>query len=66
MIEHDALGSYRGLDGVEAALRRISSRLRMRTGKEFHLEGGVPMLVLNLEGLRADFAEFFPALRRHL
>jgi acyl carrier protein phosphodiesterase len=66
MLEHDALGSYRTLEGVEGALRRVSVRLQARTGKEFHLDRALPELVAHLEELRADFAEFFPGLRAHL
>lgn len=63
MIEHDALGSYRDIEGVVGALGRVSSRLRARTGKEFHLERALPELVANMDGLKEDFAEFFPRLR---
>jgi acyl carrier protein phosphodiesterase len=63
MLEHDALGSYRRLEGVEGALRRVSARLQARTGKEFHLERALPELVANRDALRGDFADFFPRLR---
>jgi acyl carrier protein phosphodiesterase len=63
MLEHDALGSYRSIEGVAGALRRVSWRLQSRTGKEFHLENALPDLVANMDGLRDDFADFFPRLR---
>jgi acyl carrier protein phosphodiesterase len=63
MLEHDALGSYREIEGVAGALRRVSSRLHARTGKAFHLEHALPELMANMDGLREDFADFFPRLR---
>jgi acyl carrier protein phosphodiesterase len=63
MIRDDRLGSYRCLDGIEASLRRVSKRLSARVGREFGLERGISELVANFEGLRGDFAEFFPQLR---
>ncbi len=62
MLSDDRLGSYRRLDGIEASLRRVSLRLAERTGRDFGLERGVSELVANFEGLRGDFAEFFPQL----
>lgn len=66
MMSDDRLGSYRRLDGIEASLRRVSLRLAARTGRDFGLERGVSELVANFEGLRSDFAEFFPQLRAHV
>ena len=63
MIQDDRLGSYRRLDGIEAALRRVSQRIAERTGRDFGLERGMSELVANFEGLRSDFAEFFPLLQ---
>ncbi|HVK10834.1 MAG TPA: ACP phosphodiesterase [Gemmataceae bacterium] len=66
MIDEDRLGSYRRLDGIAAALRRVSLRLQARTGRDFGLERGVAELVAHFDGLRADFAEFFPQLVAHV
>ena len=66
MLSEDRLGSYRRLDGIEAALRRVSLRLAARTGRDFGLERGLSDLVAHFDGLRDDFAEFFPQLRAHV
>jgi acyl carrier protein phosphodiesterase len=66
MLRDDRLGSYRRLDGVEAALRRVSLRIAARTGRDLGLERGVSELVANFEELRGDFAEFFPQLQAHV
>jgi acyl carrier protein phosphodiesterase len=65
MMREDRLGSYRRLDGIEASLRRVSLRLAARIGRDLGLERGVSDLVANFEGLRDDFAEFFPQLQAH-
>ena len=62
MLADDRLGSYRRLDGIEAALRRVSVRLAARTGRDLGLERGVSALVTHFGGLRDDFGEFFPQL----
>lgn len=66
MLQDDWLGSYRRLEGIEAALRRVSLRLQARTGRDFGLERGVAELVAHFDGLRGDFAEFFPQLVAHV
>ena len=66
MLADDRLGSYRRLDGIEASLRRVSLRLEARTGRDFGLERGIAELVAHFEGLRADFAGFFPQLVAHI
>jgi len=66
MIRDDRLGSYGRLDGIEAALRRVSERLLARTGRDLGLERGVSELVANFDGLREDFGEFFPQLQAHV
>jgi acyl carrier protein phosphodiesterase len=65
MVSEDRLGSYRRLDGIEASRRRVSLRLAARIGRDLGLERGVSELVDNFEGLRGDFAEFFPQLQAH-
>jgi acyl carrier protein phosphodiesterase len=66
MMRDDRLGSYRRLDGIEGSLRRVSLRLAARTGRDLGLERGVSELVANFDGLRTDFAEFFPQLQAHV
>jgi len=66
MLCEDRLGSYRRLDGIEASLHRVSARLSARTGKEFALERAISELRVNFDGLRSDFAEFFPLLQGHV
>lgn len=66
MMKHDLLGSYRRVDGVERALRRISAYLSSRWQREFALEQGVADLLAHQDGFAADFAEFFPVLRGHV
>jgi acyl carrier protein phosphodiesterase len=63
MIAGDWLGSYRGVEGVEAALRRVSMRLLVRTGRDLALERAVSELTAHFDELRTDFAEFFPQLQ---
>ncbi len=65
MIREDRLGSYRRLDGIEAALHRVSLRLAERIGRDLGLERGVSELVAHFEELRGDFTEFFPQLQAH-
>lgn len=62
----DLLGSYRRVDGVERALRRISTYLSSRWHKPFTLEQGVRDLLAHEAGFAADFDEFFPLLRAHV
>jgi acyl carrier protein phosphodiesterase len=66
MLDEDRLGSYRRLDGIETSLRRLSRILKKRIGRDLALDRGVAELVANFDGLREDFAEFFPQLRRHV
>lgn len=65
MVTEDRLGSYRRLDGIEAALRRVSMRLAARIGEDLKLERGITELTANFDGLRSDFDVFFPQLRDH-
>jgi acyl carrier protein phosphodiesterase len=63
IIRHDLLGAYRGIEGVERSLRRLSAYLSSRWRREFALEKGVADLVAQRAGFDADFLEFFPQLR---
>ena len=66
MLSDDRLGSYRRIDGIEAALRRVSMRLSARVGREFALEKAIPELLGNFGELASDFGEFFPLLQVHV
>lgn len=66
IIHHDLLGSYARVDGVERALRRISSYLESRWHKPFALDQGVRDLLAHDAELAADFREFFPTLQAHV
>jgi acyl carrier protein phosphodiesterase len=66
IIRHDSLGSYREIEGVHRALRRISIYLRERWRRPVALEECIPELVANQESYAADFLDFFPQLRSHL
>lgn len=61
MIREDWLTSYGTWEGMELALRRISSRLKRPVGLA---EAVVDVRRAEAE-LTADFAEFFPELARH-
>lgn len=66
IIRHDLLASYARVEGVERALRRISSYLTSRWGKEFALDRGVSDLIAHEAEFAADFHEFFPLLQAHV
>ncbi|MFL6547284.1 MAG: ACP phosphodiesterase [Povalibacter sp.] len=66
IIRYDSLGSYREIDGVERALRRISTYLSGRWRKPFALEESIPQLLEAEEELTADFLEFFPQLHTYV
>jgi acyl carrier protein phosphodiesterase len=66
IVQHDLLGSYARVEGVERALRRISAYLSSRWHKPFALEEGVRELLAHEADFDADFREFFPALRTHV
>lgn len=63
IIRHDLLGSYRGIEGVERSLRRVSAYLSSRWQRQFELERGVADLIAQRAGFDADFVEFFPQLQ---
>jgi acyl carrier protein phosphodiesterase len=66
IIRHDLLGSYAQVEGVQGALRRISSYLTSRWGRQFTLEQGVRDLLAHEAELADDFHEFFPWLQAHV
>src|SRR5688572_3069972 len=66
IIRHDLLGSYAQVEGVERALRRLSTYLGSRWQKQFTLERSVRDLVAHEAAFASDFHEFFPALQAHV
>jgi acyl carrier protein phosphodiesterase len=66
IIRHDLLASYARVQGVEHALRRISSYLSSRWGRPFALDRGVRDLLAHEAEFAADFQEFFPLLQGHV
>jgi acyl carrier protein phosphodiesterase len=66
IIRHDLLGSYVRVEGVERALRRISTYLNSRWQKQFALDQGVRDLLAHEAAFAADFHEFFPTLQAHV
>ncbi|HKU16457.1 MAG TPA: ACP phosphodiesterase [Steroidobacteraceae bacterium] len=66
IVRRDLLGSYARIDGVEHALRRISTYLESRWHKPFALEQAVRELRAHEAAFDADFHEFFPALQLHV
>jgi len=55
--------TYRGLDGIEAALVRLTYIIRQRIPQRaMDLTEAMPDLAANREWLEADFAAFFPEL----
>jgi len=63
ILREDRLGSYRRLEGIEAALRSVSRRLSVRTGRLFHLEDALGPMLEQIDDYQADFEAFFPELR---
>jgi len=62
MRDQDWLSMYRELGGVERALQGMARRLRRPT----RIGEGLAALQASYDPLRADFLEFFPALRAHV
>jgi len=62
MIREDWLGSYATEAGIDLTLKRISRRV----SRANPLPDGVSQLKIHYEGLAADFAEFYPAIIRHV
>ena len=62
MIREDWLGSYATEAGIDLTLKRISGRV----SRANPLPDGASQLKIHYEGLAADFAEFYPAIIRHV
>lgn len=65
IIQHDLLGAYRRIEGVEESLRRLSLYLARRWRRDFALQTSVADLRVHESALAGDFAEFFPSLQEH-
>lgn len=63
IVKHDLLGQYERIEGVEHSLRRISTYLESRWGRDYRLEESARELLAHEEEFAADFAEFFPQLQ---
>ena len=66
IIEHDLLGAYRRLEGVEQSLHRLSRGLARRWRRDFALDSAVEDLRAHEDAFWSDFAEFFPQLQAHV
>ncbi len=66
IVRHDLLGQYARIEGVENSLRRVSTYLSRRWGRDFQLELSVRDLSLHEAAFAADFGLFFPELQRHV
>lgn len=65
IIEHDLLGSYGTIDGIERTLHRLGNYLKHRFDRDFGLAGATQVMLANFDGLDADFTTFFPLLQAH-
>lgn len=66
IIAHDLLGQYAQVAGVEHSLRRLSTYLSSRWGRDFALDSSVSVLRAYESELADDFAAFFPQLQQHV
>jgi len=62
MRDHDWLGSYFTVEGIDVILKRMSRRLSRPTV----IGDGATELVAHYDGLRSDFRTFFPELQAHI
>lgn len=63
LIEEDWMGSYSSIDGIDLTLKRMSHRVRYRSGREIDLSVAISDLNSYYEEFRSDFQAFFPELR---
>jgi acyl carrier protein phosphodiesterase len=66
LVAEDWFGSYRRLDGIEHVLGRMSQRISARLGRDVRLDTAMDDLQRHYAELRADFAAFFPLIRREI
>jgi acyl carrier protein phosphodiesterase len=66
ILKHDLLGQYRHVAGVEHSLRRVSTYISRRWGRDYELASSTAELLAHEADLAADFAAFFPQLRAHI
>src|SRR5574340_448475 len=65
IVERRLLG-YREAGGMERALAGIGARIERRFARPANLHGAMRVLECEGEGLREDFAAFFPQLHEHV
>ena len=66
IMKHDLLGQYREFAGVEHSLRRVSTYISQRWGRDYALDSSVAELRAHEAGFAEDFTAFFPQLRAHV
>jgi len=66
LADQDWLGHYATLAGIERTLQRMERHLARRTGRAVALSPAVEDLERHYDALGADFAGFFPRLRRYI
>lgn len=64
--QHDLLGQYAHVEGVEHSLRRVSMYIAKKWQRDYSLEDAAQDLIAHRKEFIDDFAHFFPALRRHV
>jgi acyl carrier protein phosphodiesterase len=66
IVTHDLLGQYARIEGVENSLRRVSSYIAQRWGRNYQLEASAPDLLASEAQFADDFGAFFPQLQQHV
>lgn len=66
IVKLDLLGQYQHVSGVENSLRRISTYISQRWGRQYELASSSSELQKHEVALAEDFAAFFPQLRAHI
>jgi acyl carrier protein phosphodiesterase len=66
IVQHDLLGQYARIEGVENSLRRVSGYIAKRWQRDYQLEAAAQDLLLQEAEFAGDFAEFFPQLQQHV
>lgn len=61
MKAYDLLGSYKEIQGIDTALKRIATRIKWQN----NLGDGIEDLLANYQQIEADFCAFFPEVRNY-
>jgi acyl carrier protein phosphodiesterase len=64
--QHDLLGQYQRIDGVQHSLRRISIYIAKKWQRDYSLASATQYLIAHETDFIDDFANFFPQLRQHI